>query len=189
VRSAPSPSAGAPWWNSTAQLRLGGALAAQVVVQLQQRPAFQDPGGRDPALRQPALGQQHPQVPRVGLTGLGMPLAAAGERGISRLGQMRGDPGRGQFPGDVPPARAPLHRERDVLTAGEPGQPGPQMLPAGRADLPAAHLPCPGAGVVESDLSPVDIQPAYDGHRDLLKLGRAHTLPCELPTRSILTRA
>ncbi len=33
VRSAPSPSGGAPWWNSTAQLRLGGALAAQVVVQ------------------------------------------------------------------------------------------------------------------------------------------------------------
>jgi hypothetical protein len=36
-------------------------------------------------------------VPRVGLIGLGVPLAAAGGRGISRLGQMRGDPGRGQF--------------------------------------------------------------------------------------------
>jgi hypothetical protein len=139
-------------------------------------------------IRQPALGQQHPQVPRVGLIGLGMPLAAAGERGVSRLGQMRGDPGLGKFFGDVPPARAPLHRERDVLTAGEPGQPGPQMLPVGRADLPAAHLPCLGVEVVESNLSPVDIQPAYDGHRDLLKLGRTHTLQCELPTRSILRR-
>jgi hypothetical protein len=42
------------------------------------------------------------------------------------------------------------------------------------------------AQVVESDLSAVDIQPAYDGHRDLLKLRRAHARPpCELPTRSI----
>ena len=48
-------------------LRPGGVLAAQVVVQLQQRPALQDVAGRDPALRQPALGQQHPQVPGVGL--------------------------------------------------------------------------------------------------------------------------
>ena len=170
-------------------LRPGGALAAQVVVQLQQRPALQDAGGRDPALRQPALGQQHPQVPRVGLVGLGVPLAAAGERGIGRLGQMRRDPGRGQLLGDIPPPGAPLHRERDVLTAGEPGQPGPQVLPVGRADLAAAHLPGHGVEVVESDLSAVDIQPAYDGHRDLLKLsGGTHTLPCELPTQSILTR-
>jgi hypothetical protein len=39
-------------------LRPGGMLAAQVVVQLQQRPALQHPGRRDPALGQPALGQQ-----------------------------------------------------------------------------------------------------------------------------------
>jgi hypothetical protein len=36
-------------------------------------------------------------VPGVGLAGLGVPLAAAGERGIGRLGQMRGDPGGGQL--------------------------------------------------------------------------------------------
>jgi hypothetical protein len=48
-------------------LRPGGVLGPQVVVQLQQRPAFQDLRGRDPAFRQPALGQQHPQVPAVGL--------------------------------------------------------------------------------------------------------------------------
>ena len=59
--------AGAPWWKNTAQLRLGGVLAAQVVISLQQRPVLQDVPGRDPALRQPALGQQHPQVPGVGL--------------------------------------------------------------------------------------------------------------------------
>ena len=56
-------------------------------------------------------------------------------------------------------------------------------------ELAAAHLPGPGVEVVEGDLLPVDIQPAYDGHRDLLKLRRAHARPpCELPTRSILTR-
>jgi hypothetical protein len=126
-------------------LRPGGALAAQVVVQLQQRPALQDVPGRDPAFRQPALGQQHPQVPRVGLIGLGVPLAAAGERGIGRLGQMRRDPGSGQLLGHIPPARAPLQRERHVLAAGEPHQPGAQVLPVGRGDLAAAYLP--GLGV------------------------------------------
>jgi len=36
----------------------------------------------------------------------------------------------------------------------------------------------------------VNIQPAYDGHRDLLKLRRgAHPSNAKLPTRSILTRA
>jgi len=37
----------------------------------------------------PALGQQLPQVPGVGLVGLGVPLAAAGERRVGRLGQVR----------------------------------------------------------------------------------------------------
>ena len=45
------------------------------------------------------------------------------------------------------------------------------------------------ARVVEGDLFPVDIQPAYDGHRDLLKLRRAHVrAQRELLTRSIMTR-
>jgi hypothetical protein len=34
-------------------------------------------------------------MPRVGLVGLGVPLAAAGKRGISRLGDVRRDAGRG----------------------------------------------------------------------------------------------
>jgi len=128
-------------------------------------------------------------MPRVGLVGLGVPLAAAGERGAGRLGQMHGNPRRGQLLGDIPPAGARLHRERDILAAGEPGQPGPQVRPVRRADLAAPHLPGLGVEVVEGDLFPVDIQPAYDGHRDLLKLRRAHArAPRELPTRSILTR-
>jgi hypothetical protein len=116
-------------------------LTAQIMVSLQQRPALQDVPWRDPALRQPPLGQQHPQVPAVGLVGLGVPLAAAGKRGVGRLGQVRRDTGRGQLPGDIPPPGAPLDRERDVITAGEPGQPGPQVLPVSRTDLASAHLP------------------------------------------------
>jgi hypothetical protein len=42
-----------------------------------------------PAQHRPTLGQQLPAVPRVGLVGLGVPLATAGERGIRRLGNMR----------------------------------------------------------------------------------------------------
>ena len=171
-------------------LHPGGVLAAQVMVGLQQRAAFQDAAGRDPALRQPPLGQQQPQVPAVGLIGLGVPLAAAGERGVSRLGQMHCDPGRGQLPGDIPPPGAALDCERDVLGAAEPRQPGPQVLPVGRGDLAAQYLPGAGVDIVERDLLPVDIQPAYDRHRDLLKLQRAQArAPCELPTRSIVTHA
>jgi hypothetical protein len=82
-------------------------------------------------------------VPAVGLVGLGVPLAAAGERGVGRLGQMRRDPGRGQLLGDIPPPGAPLDRERGILAAGEPRQPGPQVLPVAGLILAAAHLPGP----------------------------------------------
>jgi hypothetical protein len=167
-------------------LHPGGVLGAQVVVGLQQRPAVQDAGRRDPALRQLALGQQLPQVARVGLVRLGVPLAAPGEGGVSRLGDVRRDAGRSQFLGDVPPAGAPLQRERDVITAGEPRQPRPQVHAIGRGDLPAFHLPGRSVEVVEGELLPVDIQSAYDGHRDLLKLQRGQH-PARIPTRSIVT--
>jgi len=184
VRSAPSPSRGAPWWKNTAQLHPGGVLAPQVMIGLQQRPVLQDLRWRDPASGQPALGQQCPQVPGIGLVGLGMPLAATRRRGIGWLPDMRGDPGRGQLLGDIPPPRAPLHRERDLVPPGEPGQPGPQVLPVSRRDLAPLHLPGHRVEIVEGQLLPVDIQPAYDGHRDLLTLpGRLHA-----PARGLLTQ-
>jgi len=161
-------------------LHPGGVLAAQIMVGLQQRPAFQDVPGRDPALRQPALGQQHPQMPRVGLAGLGVPLAAARGSGAGRLGQVRRGAGRGQLLADIPPPGAPLDCERDVLPAGEPGQPGPQVRPVSRGDLAAPHLPGLGVEVVEGDLLPMNIQPAYDGHRDLLKLRKGRTRPMRI---------
>jgi hypothetical protein len=160
-------------------LHPGCVLGPQVVAGLQQRPALQDVRRRDPALRQPVLGQQLPQVPRAGLAGLSVPLAAAGERGVSRLGDVRHDAGPGQLLRDVPPASAPLQRERDVITAGEPHQPGPQVRPVGRGDLAALHLPARGVQIVERELLPVDVEPAYDGHRDLLKLQRGTSTPRE----------
>jgi hypothetical protein len=158
-------------------LHPGGVLAPQVVIGLQQRPVLQDVFGRDPAFGQPSLGQQRPQVPGIGLVGLGVPFPAAGGGGIGRLAQMRGDPGGGQLLADIPPPRAPLHRERHLTTASKPGQPGAQVLPVGRGDLATPHLPGHGVEIVESDLLPVDIQPAYDGHRDLLTLPRAPQAP------------
>jgi hypothetical protein len=189
VRNAPSPSGGAPWWKKTAQLRLGGVRAAQVVIGLQQRPVLQDLRRRDPAFGQPALGQQRPQVPGVGLVGLGVPLAAASGRGVGRLAEVRGDPSGGQLLGDIPPPGASLHRERDIVPAGEPRQPGAQMHPVSRGDLTALDLPGHGVQVVESQLLPVDIQPAYDRHRDLLMLPGAPKRPhAKLVTQPIVPR-
>jgi hypothetical protein len=152
-------------------------LGPQVVVGLQQRPVLQDVCGRDPAFGHPAFGQQRPEVPGVGLVGLGVPLAPAGGGGVGRLAQMRLQASGRQLLREIPPPGAPLDRERDIAPAGEPGQPGPHLLPVGRGDLAAFDLPGRGAGIVESDLLPVDIQPAYDRHRDLLTLPRAPQAP------------
>ena len=140
------------------------------MVGLQQRPVFQDLRRGIQHSGSRPFGQQRPEVPGVGFVGPGVPLAAAGGGGVGRLAEVGGDPGRGQFLGDIPPPGASLHRERGVVTAGEPGQPGAQVRPAGRGDLAAFYLPGHGVEVVEGELLPVDIQPAYDSNRHLLKL-------------------
>src|SRR5207244_696553 len=81
--------------------------------------------------------------------------AGGGGRGIGRRGAVRRDAGAGELLRDVPPAGAPLQRERDVVPAGEPRQPGPQVRAVGRGDLAALHLPGPGIEVVERELLPV----------------------------------
>jgi hypothetical protein len=58
----------------------------------------------------------------VGLVGLGVPLLPAQRCGIGRLTEMRGDPGRGQLLGHIPPPGAPLHRERDIATRDPDGR-------------------------------------------------------------------
>src|SRR5215469_13105939 len=57
--------------------------------------------------------------------------------------------------------------------AGEPAQPGPRVLPVRRPDLATPRLPRNIVEHFNGDLRPVNIQPAYDGHRDLLTLPRA----------------
>jgi hypothetical protein len=87
-------------------LHPGGVLDPQIVIQLEQRAAFQDMRWRDPAFRQAPVGEQLPQVPGVGLVRLRVPLPAPQRRSVRRLRDMRGDPGGGQFPGHIPP---PVH--------------------------------------------------------------------------------
>ena len=82
-------------------------------------------------------------------------------------------------PRDVPPAGAPLQRERHVIPAGEPRQPGPQVRPVSRGDLAPLHLPGRGVQVVERELLPVDIHPPTMGIGDLLKLQRGISTPRE----------
>src|SRR5262249_61688679 len=82
-----------------------------------------------------------------------------------------------------------LHRERGILAAGEPGQPGPHVRPVRRGDLPALDLPGHRVQVVEGDLLPVNIQPAYGRHRGLLTLRRAPQAPrTRTAYASIVTR-
>jgi len=70
------------------------------------------------------------------VTGIDLEVAAVSLAGLT--GPLRPGAGQnpGQLPGDVPPAGAPLQRERDVIAAGEPHQPGPQVHAAGRAIWP-----------------------------------------------------
>jgi len=90
---------------------------------------------------------------------------------------MRLQAGGRQLLREIPPPGASLECERDLAPAGEPGQPGPHVLPVGRGDLAALDLPGGGVEIVEGDLLPVDIQPAYDRHRDLLTLPGAPQAP------------
>src|SRR5207248_9070960 len=76
--------------------------------------------------------------------------------------------------------RRPGRRTAAARRAGAPGQPG---------HLAALDLPGHGVEVVEGELLPVDIQSAYDGHRDLLKLRGARQRPrTRMLPRSIVTR-
>ena len=63
---------------------------------------------------------------------------------------------------------------RDISAADKPRQPGPQVLPVGLT-WPRHTCPVTVSRWSKVILLPVDIQPAYDDHRDLLKPGEART--------------
>jgi hypothetical protein len=150
-------------------------LLPQIPVQLQNRPAVQHDRRRDPALRQVRLEQQITQQPGIGPVGLGPPLRPTLGRGVRRLSQMHPRPRGGEFLGHIPPPGTRLHRERDILTVGEPlGQPEPKTASIRRCQHSAPNLACLGVHIVEGDLSTMDVHSTYDRHRDLLMLPNVH---------------
>src|SRR6266699_146111 len=140
-------------------------------------------------LARPRFVRAPPALP--GTTRIRLPPASPPccDRTAAKVSHLHSNKQRLTAQRDVPPAGTALQRERDVVPAGEPGQPGPQVRPVGRGDLAPADLPGGGVQIVEGDLLPVNVEPAYDGHRDLLKLPRAHQRPARgLLTRLIVTR-
>jgi hypothetical protein len=78
---------------------------------------------------------------------------------------MRSHPGALQLLDHIPPTGARLGRERDIMAAGKPPQPCRQSSSISRNDLAALHLPGGCVEIVEGDLLPVHIEPAYDRHQ------------------------
>ena len=72
--------------------------------------------------------------------------------------------GPGQLLNHVAPASAALHGELHILLASEASQPDPQVLAIARNDPPTLDLARLQAEVVVRQLSPVQVQSAYDAH-------------------------
>src|SRR6266699_2988072 len=128
-------------------------------------------------LARPGFVRAAPALP--GTTRIRLPPASPPccDRTAAKVSHLHSNKQRLTAQRDVPPAGTPLQRERDVIAAGEPRQPAPQMHAVSRGDLAPLHLPGRGVQVVERELLPVNVEPAYDGHRDLLKLRRGRKAP------------
>ena len=107
-------------------------------------------------------------MPGIDPVGLGVPPPPAQPRHLGRLGQVRHHARGLALLDHEPPPGAALHRQLHVL-AGQFRQPAAEQLPIRRADPAPAHLAGDGVQHIERDLLPVQIQPAYDRHRDLLE--------------------
>src|SRR5262249_6648604 len=110
-----------------------------------------------------------------------MPLAPAQRGGVGRLGEVRNDSRLRQLLRHIPPPGAPLQREMHVLLAGEPGQPGTQMLPVSRDHPAPLQLARASVQVLEGQLAAVNLKRPYDAHegppRAPTELGQG---PCSL---------
>src|SRR5262249_6095130 len=129
----------------------------------------------------PAPALSGPLATQSGATRIRLPPASPPccDRTEAKVSHLHSNRQRLTAQGDISSPGASLHREGDVVTAGEPGQPDAQVRPVGWSDLAAPHLPGDGVQVVEGQLLPVDIQPAYDRHRDLRPRARAPSAPRE----------
>jgi len=75
----------------------------------------------------------------------------------------------GQLLAHIPPPGAALQRELRVPVRAVLGQPTPQHVPRRRADLAPPHQAVV-VHIIERDLLPMHVKPAYHRHRDLLEL-------------------
>ena len=112
------------------------ALIDEVLVEPHQHPCVQHVGRRDPRLRHPSIDEQLTKMASVGPIGLGPTLLAAQRRRLGRLSDMRRHARPHQLLDDIPPARTPLQRERDIIDPLEPLQPDPQLVAVGWSHPP-----------------------------------------------------
>jgi hypothetical protein len=91
------------------------------------------------------------------------PFAPAQRGRVGWLGQVDDHAGPLEFVDHEAPARARLNRESRV-SAVEPVQPQPQVLPIGGRDATSPDLAALGVQVVERDLPTMKIQTTNDGH-------------------------
>ena len=116
------------------------ALVDEVLVEPHQHPCVQHVGRRDPRLRHPSIDEQLAEMTGVGPICLGPTLLAAQRRRLRRLSDMRRHARPHELFNDIPPARTPLQRERDVI---DPVGTAPTRHATGRGrqEQPARYAP------------------------------------------------
>jgi hypothetical protein len=99
--------------------------------------------------------------------GLGSTFLAAQRPCLSRLGDMRLEPGALEFFDHKPPPRGRLHREARLVDV-KALEPLTKRETCRRADHPTLFLTAIEINDIERDLTTMKIQPSYHRHRDLL---------------------
>ena len=139
-------------------------------VQVQPNPLsdLEDDLRWDPRLGNLTSFQQLPKLAGVDRIGLRPPLRTTPCRDLGGIRDMHLRPGRGAFLGDEPPAGAALHHHLHLTV--ELGQPLAEPDPVRRCDPTPLGLTRVEVDPVEGDLLPMNVEPSYDAHQDLLQL-------------------
>ena len=146
-----------------------GAVGHQVVVEPHRSADLQYLRRRDPRLRHPVMLAELSQSSRVDLVRLRAALHPmdAGRR-LRRVREMRRHTSRPALLDDEPPPGAALNHHVDLLPS-ELLQPATKRLPVCRRQPAAPALTRVDIHPVIRDLAAVNVEPAYDRHRDLLE--------------------
>src|SRR5439155_15997872 len=107
-------------------------------------------------------------------TGLGPLLGPPQPSDLGWVSHMRHHPGGRQLLDHIPPPGAALQPKLRAPTGAVLAQPPPQRLARGRADLAPTHQTVV-VHIIERDLLPMHVKPAYHRHQDLLKLPKTLT--------------